>query len=139
MNGNVITNRDGTILTSLEYCNSALILFQFSFELLFKSLIKLKGGSPVQTHDLLKLLADASRYFPGLLAIPDEDKKFLAELSSEVLTKKGKTTTTLMYFKYGTCGIQFPEGKDLLSDTLRNIYQLLDKEIRAFMVRVADS
>jgi len=123
---------DGTVLITPEYLPSSLILYQLSFELLIKSLIKLKEKKPPKNgkkgHDLQYLLSLATEDFPALSSIQEQDRKILEELSSV-----RKESSNLMRLKYGKSGLSLPKGKKPLLDSLFRIYQLLNGEIQTFV------
>ncbi len=134
--GSQLKKNDGSIWLNPDHICSALILFQFSFELLLKALLQLKHVPAPKKgwdgHDLIKLLDMASEYFPDLKLIEQENRNILSELSSGFKDENGKHNSKLMGIKYGMYCISLPNHQDELLKSFLNIFQSIDNQIRIF-------
>jgi|GEM_PF-3072482 len=135
-NGFPLKREDGRVITSPEHQRSACVLFQLSFELLLKSLIKLRGNQPLRNgwhrHNLLKLWDMVAIDFQALSSIQEEDLKILEELSSI-----GDSDLNLIQLKSGRGCLSLSEGPTPLLESLSRLYQLFNGEIETFVANKA--
>ena len=132
--GSPLKSADGTIFITPEHLDSALILFQLSFELLLKALIKLKASPPLSckelhTHDLLSLWNLAAKYFPTLFTISKIHRDILEELSSSRKNEDGINESNLMRLKYCKSALHLSEGWHELLKSLSGINTLINSAI----------
>jgi len=137
-NGSPLQKKDNSFYITPEYLRSALILFQISFELLLKSLIKVKGRECPRNgwkgHDLAYLWDIAVKDFQRLSSIQQDDLGVLKEMSS-IISIEGKDYSNLMRLKYGECCVWLPENSNNLLESFLRIYQLIIQEINSLIGR----